>query len=121
MRLALRSLRTLTLCLTLCAAVATVSACNRETTETPPSGDPKQVDVVMRANSFEPATVTIARGGSVTWINNDIIEYSLVSDGNFEELIKPGERNTRTFPNAGEYRVYDNISSIPFEMRVIVR
>lgn len=99
----------------------TVTGCNRETTDTPEAGLPSQAEVVVVNNAFDPAVVTIAKGGTITWVNQDQIDYSLESAGLFEETLPAGQRWSYTFQTPGEYRVYDTITAQPSEMKVIVK
>lgn len=47
----------------------------------PPGPAPTSADVSITGSSFSPATVTIARGGSVTWTNRDPIAHNAVNTG----------------------------------------
>ena len=68
---------------------------------------------------FDPATVTIAKGESITWVNNVGFPHNIVFDedavpggvnaealGHEEYLNAPGEKHTVKFDTAGEYSYY---------------
>ena len=69
--------------------------------------------------AFDPPTVTIAKGESVTWVNNVGFPHNIVFDedavpsgvnaealGHEEYLNAPGEKHTVKFDTAGEYGYY---------------
>jgi plastocyanin len=56
------------------------------TTEQPASttgggGAPKSAEVSMKDISFQPETVTVAKGGTVTWKNDDSVGHDVTADG----------------------------------------
>merc|ERR1712100_673326 len=53
---------------------------------------------------FEPATVTINKGESVTWKNNAGFPHNIMFDE--DDLNAPGETVTRTFDVSGSYSYY---------------
>merc|ERR1712232_667225 len=62
---------------------------------------------------FEPATVTINKGESVTWKNNAGFPHNIMFDedeipagANADNLNAPGETVTRTFDVSGSYSYY---------------
>ena len=68
---------------------------------------------------FEPASVTISKGDTVTWTNNAGFPHNIVFDedavpagvnadalSNEDYLNAPGETVTRKFDVAGEYNYY---------------
>src|SRR5690606_26375352 len=113
--------------LALCLFVATAfSACSKELdaqeTENPKeSGLAKSVEVEVYNNEFHPATVTIAVGGTVTFRNRDLIQYSVTTDGMFDVTLDTKQTHTATFPNAGTYRVYDRLNANAPQMTVVVK
>jgi len=68
---------------------------------------------------FDPASVTVSKGDSVTWVNNAGFPHNIVFDedaipsgANAEKLSHddylnaPGEKHTATFDVAGSYSYY---------------
>jgi plastocyanin len=55
--------------------------------------------------SFQPATITISAGGSVTWTNNDSTTHTSVSDSCVWDsgFLQPGQSFTQQFPTAGSF------------------
>ena len=78
-------------------------------TPTPtPSGT--QVSIVsgsstLTTTAYNPNPVTIQRGGSVTWVNNDNIAHTSTSNSNVwnSATIAPGASFSMTFANAGTF------------------
>ena len=76
-------------------------------------------DVFAGALVFDPATVTIAKGDSVTWVNNAGFPHNIVFDedaipaganadalSHDDYLNAPGEKVSTKFDVAGEYSYY---------------
>jgi plastocyanin len=96
---------TAALLLTLCAGC---SSSNSPTTTTPTSGTP--VSIVSNARTltttaYSPNPVTVAVGGTVTWMNNDTTAHTATGDDrSFDSgTIAPGGQFSRTFTTAGSY------------------
>jgi plastocyanin len=78
-------------------------------TPTPPPS-PVTVSIVPGARSltttaFSPNPLNIARGTTVTWINNDTSTHAPVADGGAFDAgnIAPGSEASFTFQNAGTF------------------
>jgi plastocyanin len=66
--------------------------------------------VTITKSGFNPVSLTIPNGDSVTWKNNDTTNHQIVSDnGSFTatRVLAPGESATRTFPQAGTFAYHD--------------
>ena len=74
------------------------------------AADPVATNQVVLARSyrFEPATITIAVGSTVTWTNQDQFSHTvrLLDDGGAVLALGQGEQVTHTFAAAGVFR-YD--------------
>lgn len=59
--------------------------------------------VSMKNLSFEPANITVKKGDTVTWTNNDSTIHSIVADnGSFGlNQLSPGEKSTHKFDESG--------------------
>ncbi len=57
----------------------------------------------MGGNQFQPSSVSIGTGGSVTWTNTDSVPHTVTADdGSFDSgIMMPGDTFTRTFDRAG--------------------
>ena len=64
--------------------------------------------VTIQNFAFSPATVTIRKGGSVTWTQKDSVKHNAVSDdGKFEgPLLNLGDTWTFKFDEAGNYKYH---------------
>jgi plastocyanin len=61
-------------------------------------------DVSMIDLDFEPQTVTIEVGDSVTWTNDGDLPHTATAAGDFDTgLLNPGESDTVTFDEAGSF------------------
>lgn len=78
-------------------------------------GGAKTASVTMKGFAFGPATVTIAKGGSVTFTNNDGTTHTVSSgtapnkDGKFDKEVAGGSETTITLDTPGTYTYFCNI------------
>src|ERR1051325_8263976 len=65
----------------------------------------KGEDVSIKGRASHPATLTIKKGESVTWKNNDDIDHTVeAEEGSFSSgTIKSGKSFTHTFKKAGKF------------------
>jgi len=85
---------------------------NSSTTVTAPSsGSPggPSVSVVagataLASTAYAPNPLTVSRGSSVIFVNNDTASHTATASGTFDTgIIAPGGRATVTFQNAGTF------------------
>jgi plastocyanin len=71
------------------------------TTNPPPTGGGNAVSIV--GMSFSPASLTVTKGATVTWTNNDAIDHTVTAnDGSFDSgHIAPGGKYSKSFSTAG--------------------
>jgi plastocyanin len=72
----------------------------------PTSGDVKMVD-----NAFQPRSLTVAAGSTITWANNGAAPHTVTArNGSFDSGLRmPGEGYTRTFDEPGTYTYFCSI------------
>jgi plastocyanin len=92
------------LLLTLCAGC---SSSNTPTTS-PTNGTPVSIvagSTTLSTTAYSPNPVTVAVGGTVTWMNNDTTPHTATGDDNSYNsgTIAPGGQFSRTFSTAGSY------------------
>ncbi|HVM29468.1 MAG TPA: cupredoxin domain-containing protein [Candidatus Limnocylindrales bacterium] len=108
------------------AAVAFAACAGADSPQlTPPGGDPatppagtgdatgQQVTVTVQNNMFEPQSVTVPRGGHVTWSNEDQANHTAThgtggeahGDPLFDMPLSPGTEASYTFAEAGSFPV----------------
>lgn len=84
------------------------------TTTTPPPTTTPPTDTatitISSAGAVSPASVTITRGGRVTFINNDSRSHDMASDPHPEHTTCP-EINSVGFLNAGQSRTTGNLNT----------
>jgi plastocyanin len=106
-------MRRSTILATMVAAVLALAlvACSSGATSTPatPSGTgttgggttSSSVTVSMKNIAFDPATVDIQMGDSVTFVNNDTVQHNLSGDWWTSGPIDPGQSYTQRFSTTG--------------------
>jgi len=80
-------------------------------TQYPPSGT-----VYMTNTLFTPSQITVAKGGTVTWTNNDNVTHTVVADlsdagGPKSGDIEPGGKYSFTFEKAGSFQYHCSMHS----------
>ena len=62
--------------------------------------------VIQKGRAFRPAEVSIARGESLVFTNDDSFIHQIYVDGLFDSEEKaPGENLSETFPQSGTFQV----------------
>ena len=98
-----------------CGGGSTTTTAGVSTTASTPgtttSGGANGAQVVMKDLAFDPATVTIGAGESVTWTNQDSMNHTVVADnGEFESGgLAGGAAFSFTFDTAGTYAYHCGI------------
>ncbi len=93
-------------------------------TDQPVTGEQSGSAVTMQGIAFSPATLTVKKGTTVTWTNQDGVEHNVVSDtdspngGLNGSLISKGEQFSFTFTTAGTYKYHCSIH--PHMMATVV-
>jgi plastocyanin len=64
---------------------------------------PSSATVHMAGRTFGPSSVTIAAGGSVTFLNDDDREHTATGDSFDTGVLNPGAQSRETFPSAGTF------------------
>ncbi len=115
MRLAIRLLiPTATLGLTLIACASTGSA---PTTSAASAPGAKTATVNIKGFAFSPATITVAKGTKVTFVNQDSADHTVTSganrskDGKFDEQLSGGAQTTITFDSLGTFEYFCTLHS----------
>lgn len=77
-------------------------------------------EVSIRNNTFVPDSMTIKKGETVTWVNNETYGHDVVSDdGTFKsDRLATGEKYSYTFMNEGTYTYMCSIH--PFMKATII-
>jgi plastocyanin len=91
----------LALTLTGCSAPSTSSTGGSSSSGAAPSA----VQVVLQNIAIQPANVTVAVGGTVTWANQDSVTHNLTDDaGSWSSgALAPGKSFSHTFTAAGTF------------------
>ena len=85
---------------------ATSNASTSIATSSPsPSASAASQTVVIQGFSFQPASITIQTGASVTWQNDDPVSHQIVSNTNTfsSPVLNTGGSYTHVFDQAGTY------------------
>ena len=77
--------------------------------------------VIVKDFAFQPKTVTIRVGDTVTWANVDTASHTVTSNGNWDTgSFAPGMSRSITFGTAGTYQYFCNLHSIMFGTVVVL-
>jgi len=94
-----------------------ISGCTGQKTETKPDTmTEKPNSVLIKGFVFDPATITVAKGTTVKWMNMDSAPHTVVATGNAfsSETLKNGQSYEHTFDETGtfEYKcgIHQNMS-----------
>jgi plastocyanin len=83
---------------------------NPNSSTSPPSSTPppQSSTVVMMNIAFNPGTLTVSKGTSVTWQNNDGVTHTSTSDNGVWDTgnIGGGSSKSVTFSNAGTFNYH---------------
>jgi amicyanin len=93
------------------AAIAFSWAAGRSSVARAGQSPASNVDVKIDNFTFEPATVTVAEGTTVTWTNRDDIPHTVVSDdkGFKSKAMDTDEKFSFTFTKPGTYSYFCSI------------
>ena len=111
MRLALRLL----IPATFAALTFVACAANPATSSSAPAASGAAAKVDATGFTFTPATLTIAKGTTVTFTNGDAATHTVTSgtngtkDGKFDKQIEQGASTTITFDTPGTYQYFCTI------------
>ncbi|MDD1645686.1 MAG: cupredoxin domain-containing protein [Methanomicrobiales archaeon] len=86
----------------------TVTATSLPTTQPTPSPG-GTASVTIQNFAFVPGTLTITRGTTVTWVNQDSAPHTVVGDAFSSNTLSKGSAYSFTFGNAGTYRYHCGI------------
>jgi plastocyanin len=104
---------TLLVVVAICLALASCGGASSATTTAGPAttSGAGGTQVVMKSFAFEPATVTVKVGDSVTWTNQDSANHTVVADnGEFKSGdLANGGTFTFAFTKAGSYPYHCSI------------
>lgn len=65
--------------------------------------------VMIQSYSFQPGDVTIEKGGTVTWMNQDSIVHDVKFKDSDSPELKKGDMYTKTFSQPGTYDYFCDI------------
>ena len=103
------------------AAVGLATGCGGSSSSTmSPSGGgggPGANAVFMQSSAFNPTTLTVTAGATVTWTNQDAITHTVTCSSGpgsaFNSGVAPGATFQHTFAVAGTYEYYCQIHGAP--------
>ncbi len=85
-----------------------ISGCTQQDTQeendVSPATSPQKESVSIKNFAFDPPTITIKTGTTVTWTNDDSVSHTVTSDGNFDSgTLDRGETFSHTFDEEGTF------------------
>ena len=109
-------------------ALAGILGCSKDSSNpygssTGSSGAPPPNTVVMMNIAFNPGTLTVSKGTTVTWQNNDGISHTSTSDTGVWDTgnIAGGTSKTATFQNAGTFKYHCAIHGPSMSGTIVVQ
>jgi plastocyanin len=91
----------------LLVALAMLAGCGSKTaTPTTPKAKTPQTtgkSVSIKNISFEPSTITVKVGDTVTWTNNDNVDHTVTGSGMDSGTMKPGDTYKHQFNTVGTF------------------
>ena len=87
------------------------------------SGEPVATTEVLMPKSyrFDPKTIEVAAGATVTWRNEDNFTHTVEVEGQEDRKVEPGEAISVSFPEPGSYDYVCTLHSHDMRGTVVVR
>ena len=104
----------------LISALLLLSACNQTVEQSSAVDAPMEATVELKNSAFVPSTVTIKRGGTVTFVNKDPITHTATGDDFDSGDLEKGDSYDQTFTKTGNKDVKCNYHP-NMKLRVIVK
>lgn len=83
---------------------------NNPPVNNPPASNPAINNVVIKNFTFSPSTITVKKGSTVVWINDDAIPHQVAVDGMaIGTIITTGNSYAVNFTKTGTYNYHCNI------------
>jgi plastocyanin len=119
----MRRIRRILLAAALVAAIVAIAGCSGSSgssSSTPSSSGgsgasagsgsgSSAVTVSLKNFAFDPSSIDVAVGGSVTFVNNDSVAHDVVCDGWDSGQMAPGATYAHTFATAGTFPIHCSI------------
>lgn len=89
--------------------LALIAGCAGSDDGAEPTTDSETATVSMTASQFDPRSVEVATGGTVTWSNDSDVDHTVTSASDnweFDEELPAGEETSHSFAESGIYDVY---------------
>ncbi len=84
--------------------VTALAGCGTEERPAPvDDGVSADATVEMRGQMFQPSTVTVSAGETVSWVNEDPVVHNVVGDGFNSASMGSGDSFSHTFEEPGTY------------------
>lgn len=83
--------------------ITSVIGCGNTNEEQPSTLPTEKNTVIIQNYEFQPAEITIKKGESITWINQDSVKHTATGDSFDSGLLGKGESFTQTFDEVGTF------------------
>ncbi len=111
--------RFLALLVTALAATAIAVGCGGSGESSEPAAT-TEVEMV-KSYRFDPKTIEVEAGATVTWTNEDNFTHTVQVDGQEDHKVEPGERVSITFDEPGTYPYVCTLHRHDMEGEVVVK
>jgi plastocyanin len=103
------------------AAVALLAIAGCGGSDAAPSPVATTEVAMVKSYRFDPKTIEIEAGDTVTWRNDDNFTHTVQVDGREDNVVEPGESVAISFDEPGTYHYVCRLHSRDMEGEVIVR
>jgi plastocyanin len=76
---------------------------------------------MAKSYRFDPKTIEVDAGATVTWTNDDNFTHTVHVDGMEDHKVEPGDRVSISFPSVGTFHYVCTLHRRDMEGEVIVR
>ena len=76
---------------------------------------------MVKSYRFDPKTIEVEAGATVTWTNEDNFTHTVQVDGQEDHKVEPGERVSITFDEPGTYEYVCTLHRHDMDGEVVVR
>jgi plastocyanin len=76
---------------------------------------------MAKSYRFDPKTIEVDAGATVTWTNDDNFTHTVHVDGMEDHKVEPGDRVSISFPSTGTFHYVCTLHRRDMEGEVIVR
>ena len=85
---------------------ASANQTNQTASNPPETTQPQTASVSISGFAFDPATITISKGSTVTWVNNDAVAHTITGADFDSGTLDSGKSYSHKFDSAGTFEYH---------------